>query len=147
MSRYFVFWYSKDDVKLFWSVELRWVMWSPGLLFWYFFFLGNVWNSCLLHNYFRCTYFTILSSFKDKLPTHIMKIYLGDLLKINGSKRHGTVWSKVSLSHFRFLVYVLQFRVVKGYSVDAAPLDPTLKLSIKRTVLLSNGTVVPPLWK
>lgn len=33
------------------------------------------------------------------------------------------------------------------YSVEAAPLDPTLKLSRKRTVLLSNGTVVPPLCK
>lgn len=97
MSRYFVFWYSKDDVKLFWSVELRWVMWSPGLLFWYFFFLGNVWNSCLLHNYFRCTYFTILSSFKDKLPTHIMKILFGRSVK--------NIWVETSW-----------YRVIKGFT-------------------------------
>lgn len=32
----------------------------------------------------------------------------------------------------------------KGYSAEAAPLDPELKLSINRTVLLSIGTVVPP---
>ena len=32
----------------------------------------------------------------------------------------------------------------KGYSVDVAPLVPTLKLSINLTVRLSRGTVVPP---
>ena len=39
------------------------------------------------------------------------------------------------------------FRTVffSTYSVDVAPLVPTLKLSINLTVRLSNGTVVPPL--
>ena len=33
---------------------------------------------------------------------------------------------------------------LKGYSAEAAPLDPELKLSINLTVLASKGTVVPP---
>lgn len=34
----------------------------------------------------------------------------------------------------------------RKYSVDAAPRLPALKLSTKRTVLCSKGTVVPPDW-
>lgn len=33
---------------------------------------------------------------------------------------------------------------LKGYSVEAAPLVPMLKLSMKRTALSSSGTRVPP---
>jgi len=32
----------------------------------------------------------------------------------------------------------------QGYSADAAPRVPTLKLSMYRTVWLSSGTIVPP---
>lgn len=33
---------------------------------------------------------------------------------------------------------------IQGYSAEAAPLVPLLKLSINLTVLLSKGTAVPP---
>ena len=34
-----------------------------------------------------------------------------------------------------------------GYSAEAAPLVPMLKLSMKRTAFSSNGTRVPPDYK
>jgi hypothetical protein len=33
---------------------------------------------------------------------------------------------------------------LRKYSTEAAPLEPVEKLSIKRTVFFSKGTVVPP---
>ncbi len=36
---------------------------------------------------------------------------------------------------------------LKGYSADLDPLAPELKLSMKRTVFFSIGTVVPPDYK
>ena len=44
--------------------------------------------------------------------------------------------------HFVAVIICILYK--KGYSADSAPLDPELKLSIKRTVLVSKGTVVPP---
>lgn len=46
-------------------------------------------------------------------------------------------------TRFRPMPYPLS----RKYSVDAEPLVPALKLSTKRTVLCSKGTVVPPDYK
>lgn len=52
--------------------------------------------------------------------------------------------------HFRHCIkssvsfIILTQCFLQGYSADEDPLVPTLKLSMKRTVRLSKGTVVPP---
>lgn len=41
----------------------------------------------------------------------------------------------------------MTYPLSRKYSADAEPLVPALKLSTKRTVLCSKGTVVPPDYK